>query len=136
MLTVISHYFYFFKMGEYNMRKKFFKILVFLFAIMLFFIIEPKDLYAKTKLNLSSAKISLSATSFQYTGYQIKPTVTIKFNNDLSATSSGSGSEQQTCPANFDTQNGCQSCTNGVITYAEEGTSCASGGTEAGRRSL
>ena len=63
------------------MRKKIFKTLVFLFALILFFIIAPKNLYAKTKLNLSSAKISLSATNFQYTGYQIKPTVTIKFNN-------------------------------------------------------
>ena len=60
-------------------------------------------------------------------------TVSIKFNNDLSSgngSSGNSGTNQQqepvaTCPADFDTHNGCQSCENGVVSYAAEGTSCA-----------
>ena len=64
--------------------------------------------------------------------------LTFTFKNDLSevsgSTGGNSGQQQEpvaTCPADFDTHNGCQSCENGVVSYATKGTSCANDDTSA-----
>ena len=51
-------------------------------------------------------------------------TVSIKFNNDLSTRTGNSGGNNTCDPNNFDTHNGCQTCINGVVSYAVKGTDC------------
>ena len=69
------------------MEKKNIKILIFLFVLMLCLCIAPKPSHAATKLNLAYSSLSLSRTSYVYSGSQCKPTVTVKMNGKVVAAS-------------------------------------------------